>query len=422
MQKIYDYLIMRSGLYGCCMHKLIVLFACLVCFFFTSSARQIQHLPGKSIEAAMADIELMAGNKIPDNVKLVGLGDAAALAYEPVRFNTTLAAFLIRKKGFRNFLVMDDNWMVRPLHHYLSGTRSFDSTVIDSLVQHTIGNFQYKTTGFRTFLYWLKKYNLLHQDKMVSLRGIGASRAIPISYFMITYIYPLDKENGTYLSKKWGVPNYPDSLAVKDVEAWYKGIIKNKAFVNKNKALLAACAEDLAYYDATSRRARQTNVTQYMDLTVNIIGNQILQQVSQRSILYTSNDFIARSNTRLDYIPGRPVVSYTGMYLHQQLKEGYFACLTGFSDTARLLLVNRQAATIEDSIFVAPQQEKLLYQKKDRFFIPEDTLVLKQYLPAELPIFTNDAITIVPDTAIRPLDALFLFKYLSPGIKPVNPK
>lgn len=403
------------------MHKFIVLFACLFCFFFTSSARQIQQLPGKSIEAAMADIELMAGNKIPDNVKLVGLGDAAALAHEPVRFNTTLAAFLIRKKGFRNFLVMDDNWMVRPLHHYLTGTGSFDSTVIDSLVQHTITNFQYKTTGFRTFLYWLKKYNLLHLDKMVSLRGIGASRAIPISYFMITYIYPLDKENGTYLSTKWGVPNYPDSLAVKDVEAWYKGIIKNKAFVNKNKALLAACAEDLAYYDATSRRAKQTNVTQYMDLMVNIIGNQILQQVNQRSILYSSNDFIAKSNTRLDYIPGRPVISYTGMYLHQQLKDGYFACLTGFSDTARLLLVNQQAAKIEDSIFVAPQQEKLLYKKKDHFFIPEDTLVLKQYLPAELPTFTNDAITIVPDTTIRPLDALFLFKNLTPGIKPVTP-
>jgi len=403
------------------MHKLIVLFACFFCFSFTTSARQIQDLPGKSIEAAMADIELIAGNKIPDNVKLVGLGDAAALAHEPVRFNTTLAAFLIRKKGFRNFLIMDDNWMVRPLHSYLSGTRSFDSTVIDSLVLHTIGNFQYKTTGFRTFLYWLKKYNLLHQDKMVSLRGIGAARAIPVSYFMITYIYPLDKRNGTSLSTKWGVPNYPDSLAVKDVKAWYKGIIRNKAFVNKNKALLAACAEDLAYYDATSRRAKQTNVTQYMDLTVNIIGNQILQQVSQRSILYTSNDFIAKSNMRLDYIPGRPVVSYTGMYLHQQLKEGYFACLTGFSDTARLRLVNRQTATIEDSIFVAPQQEKMLYQKKDRFFIPEDSLVLKQYLPAELPAFTKDAITIFPDTTVRPLDALFLFRNLTPGIKPVTP-
>ena len=61
-----------------------------------------------------------------------------------------------------------------------------------------------------------------------------------------------------------------------------------------------------------------------------------------------------------------------------------------------------------------------MYQKKDRFFIPEDTLVLKQYLPAELPAFTNDAITIVPDPAIRPLDALFLFKNLTPGIKPVT--
>jgi hypothetical protein len=108
--------------------------------------------------------------------------------------------------------------------------------------------------------------------------------------------------------------------------------------------------------------------------------------------------------------------------LHHQLKDRYFACLTGFADTARLLILNKNTIQIEDSTCFAPQQDKLLYQKKDCFFIPQDELTLKQYIPTGLPTFTPNTVTIVPDAAIRPLDALFLFKNLTPGINRLTSK
>lgn len=376
-------------------------------FFLATTAQSIDNIAGKSIDAAIADIALVMKDKIPGAVKLIGVGDVASFARETAAFNTALAAFLITEKNVRHIVLFQTNWLLRPLSDYLIGNSRLDTVVIDSLLKVSLGSTIYSTHEFRLFITWLKKYNIINPRKAVSLSGSsGPGNLIPVSYFLSAYVFPIDKEFAAILSKKWAATGYADSLAFRDIEIWYREKQKDAGAFNKHKDLMARCWEDIEYNNNVSN---VHSIQQAMAMTSNDILIK-LKELKEPAIYFAGNEMIAKSKILLNNV----TVPSPGMLIQEKLKDGYYACITDFSDTATLNIFAHQINNFKLERVAGARQTKELSVKKDCFFMPADSIYLKSYIPEVIPPVAGITRTIVPDNSVvAPADALFVFRGLT---------
>ncbi|MBO9618914.1 MAG: hypothetical protein J7539_07755 [Niabella sp.] len=387
------------------------LFFFILLFPYVMKAQSIKAISEKSIDSAITDIGSLMEKEISNKVKVIGVGDISVFAKESVKFNTALIGYLIKKKNFRNVTLMIDDWILRPLNSYLTGEMPLNNRKIDSLMKISVGNSPHYTEEFKSFVIWLKKYNLSHKNNSAKFSGIGLEAMIPNAYFLSEYIFPLDKKSGIQLAKTWGANNYPDSIAFNDIEAWYNEKIKA---ATQHSNILASCYQDIEHNKkliegvsyGTGKGAQE-----YFNYSFNLIAEAIanMKGKGENVVFYTFNKYIAKS----DILPnGLTALPGPGKLLYNRLKNEYYACLTDFSDSATIYTFNRKYNKIEISTIMGSEPVKELFTNKDYFFNEHDK-ILEHYIPAAIELYNDQVITILPDTEISPMNALFLFRNLS---------
>ena len=380
----------------------------------TTHAQMVKKIAEEPIETGEKEIAKLFAGKISPTVKIVGIGDVAFLSHEPAKFNAALMAYLIEKQNFKRISIAIDDWVMRPLNAYLLNSKAAPSKQItDSLTKVVAVRTPYHTTEFQDFIVWLKEYNLGHRQQPVSFAGIGLENRIPASYFLSTYILPIDKTSGLALSQKWAAYNYPDSSMFHDVLDWCSKITTNSNESGQDASLLLLCNEDIQHNKDLNEMALlvQKNTPDNYIFLSNHYANDVIKKDGEKGIFYFLNQHIAKAN--ILFMNGDKKPS-TGLLLYNKLKDAYFACLTDFADTAVSTVVNIQQRKYEMDTAYGKLQAQNLLMKKDYFFATEDSSLLKGYLPNSLPLFKGQKNTISLDKNTLPQDALFLLKNLTP--------
>ncbi|RZJ99305.1 MAG: hypothetical protein EOO43_26935, partial [Flavobacterium sp.] len=221
---------------------------CLLFLFIycQASAQKIDEIASKEIDMGLPLFEQRAEFKNLPEVKLLGLGDIGTFVKESKKFNASFSAYLITKKDFRNIALHLDDWIVRPLNAYLTSPAIADSRLLDSLIKTTFSSdYQFKNEQFRSFLVWIKAYNVKHPVDMVNIFGVAPASTIPPSYFLATYIYEIDAVSGRKLSEKWTDTDSEDSIKFLDVKNWIAKL-KDTKMSKEHQRMILQCKDDLA--------------------------------------------------------------------------------------------------------------------------------------------------------------------------------
>lgn len=392
-------------------------FFIIAMLLFTSLLNAGTQQVGKTTDApltiAIREMAAVLANKIPGQVKVVGIGNVTAFAKESTDLSMAMVAFLISQKNFRQVMLLEEDWMLRPLNDYLTDKRAFDSTIVDSLVRISLASSASRTTPLSSFAIWLKKYNLVHPNAMVSLSGIVPDDFISPDYFLATYIFPVDRTNGLIFSKKWGANILDNESSLKDIDTWYQQISKNAILFNKHKKLLLRCAEDLAHNDIVRNSTPLAMKTKtILDFKMHAMANLILKKSDNRAIFYSNNEDIAESH----YVFNGDTLVSIGLLLHEQLKDKYYACLTDFADSSSLNQADNQAGEIKLITIPGSMQARELARKKSVFFMQEDSAAIKQYIPRTIFPVIGVEKEILRDHNIPAANALFIIKCVTPII------
>lgn len=377
----------------------------------SASAQHAEKAADTSLTMAIRDIATGFNNKLPAHTKVVGIGDVTPFAKQSTGLNMAIAAFLVSQKEFRHIVLFYEDWLLRPLNDYLTNKRPFDSTTVDSLVRISLANSSLRNTSFSSFATWLKKYNLDHPEAMVDLSGIVADDLIPPAYFLAAYIFPADSTNGLMLSKKWGADIYNDESAFKDIAVWYQQVSKHTALFNKHKALLMRCAEDIDHNDIIRNGSSlMMKPKMLVALKTRAMAGLIQKKSGKRTIIYANNEDIAKAGFVFN---GDTLVSL-GLLLHEQLKEQYYSCLTDFGAPADLNQIDPQTGQLTLTKIPGSEYARELSGKKPAFFMPEDSIAIKQYRPRTIFPVIGVEREIVADNNLPAADALFFIKQLTP--------
>jgi hypothetical protein len=378
--------------------------------FLSTSAQHVVKVTDMPLTMAIRDIATVLDKKIPEQVRVVGIGDVTSFAKESTDISMAIAAFLISRKKFRHIVLLEEDWLLRPLNDYLTNKRAFDSTVVDSLVRMSMANSASRNASFRSFAIWLKKYNLAHPEAPVDLSGLVPDNTIIPAYFLATYIFPVDSAHGWILSKKWGANIYDYESAFKDIAAWYQQISKNVILLNKHKALLLRCGEDIDHNDVISKSiSLEKDAVIAMSLKVRSMAKLMLKKSDKRTIIYGDNEYIAKSS----YVFGGDTFMPLGLLLHEQLKDKYYTCLTDFADSSNLNQVDHETGKLALTMIPGSIQARELSMKKSVFFMSEDSADIKHYQPRTIFSVIGVEREIVPDNNIPATDALFIIKRLT---------
>ena len=395
--------------------KNIYIVITLLLVFSRVNAQKIQEIASKNIDEAIPMFEKISDFKNTDEVKLIGLGDIGEFVKESKKLNTAFSAYLISKKKVRNIVLPTDDWLLRPLNTYLTTSVPADTARLDSLIKNIFsGNHKFQNPEFRSLISWIKKYNSDHPKDRVTVFGAAPDTTIPPSYFLSTYVFPIDKSYGKTLSEKWGDNATSDSIAYADIKIWIE-TLKNTKPSKLHQDLIIKCNEDLIHnkfvlkYESIDQKFQP----KALNAMCRYMANQILKKLTKKTIYYTLNADAAKADLEASYtLDNQPFFS-VGKYLSEDLKENYYVFVTDFADVARLPVASLLTQKFNVEVFTGSEQAKTLFKKNDYFDRKKDKDVLKGYKPILLPYlkerYTN---AIVGRDAIA-VDALFLFSHLS---------
>ncbi len=393
------------------MRKIFILLVLLfpVCMV---NGQLVEKIAGESVEEGIHNVERLLHQQIPDSVCLVGVGDVSSLSRQSVQFNTALMAYLISKRGFRQVFLVHEDWLMRPLNEYLRNDKRLDTDRIDSLMAVSLVHSVHRTNEFKSFLIWLKKYNLQHKEDPVDVLGVGSDDPIPVSYFLATYIVPLDKERGLSFARKWYTDNFTEDQTWADIKRWYDLMRRDRTFFNSNPDLLLQMKEDIDRNDRVKKALSPgLGLPESVNDRLRLIADWVLEKIGNKAILYSDNGHIARSGYVLSYtITG----TSPGLLLHNRLKGNYYASLTDFRDSAFLNALHPDVSAFKKSIIVQEEHVKKLFQNKELSYYPEDTSSMSAYIPKSMGVVIGDIRTSVPCPGIVPSDAIFFFRTLTP--------
>ena len=372
----------------------------------------IEKIAGESIEDGITNIERLLNKPISDSICLIGVGDVSALSRQSVKFNTALISYLISKKGFRQIFLIQGDWLLRPLREYLGNDKSLDTDIIDSLMAVSLVYTLYRTKEFKSFLVWLKEYNLQNRDRVVDLLGVGADDPIPISYFLSTYIVPFDKELGLNSSKKWHVSNYTEDQAWADIKLWYGAMLKDSTFLNNNSDLMLQMKEDIERNDQIKNGlSPELGLLESANDRLRLISSWVLGKMKGRAIFYSHNEYVAKSKFVLS---DTMTVNSPGLFLHNILERKYYASLTDFQDSAFLNLFNPEVGEFKKVIMTREEHIKRLFQNKEASHFPDDSSLMGAFTPKSIGGIAGQISTSVLCPGLVPADAIFFFQTLTP--------
>lgn len=390
----------------------VILMLLIIFCFIRTNAQQIEKIADKPLDVAVKQLGPIVGQQIPDQVKIFAIGNISPLAKESSSFNTVLASYLISQRRFRHIILFEEDWILRPLNDYLAGNMDFDSTVVDSLFRNSLVTTPWCTSEFRSFLFWLKKFNLSHRSEPVRLSGLLSEELIPPAYFLASYIFPLDRQYGLRLSKKWGVDVYNDSMAYSDITAWYQQIDKEPARFRRHQSLMLRCKADLEHNSSIRQnKLLESDIEALIVSKVQAIADYALKQSGERTILYASNEYIAKS----EIVLYGQKVSSPGLVIHRQVAEEYYTSLTDFTDSANLQLKDPETGGFKQTLIQGTAQAQTMTQQKRAFFVSQDGAKIQRYIPRTISSLIGEEKEIIPLPGTPATDALFILPRLTPA-------
>lgn len=395
--------------------KNICLFITLLVAFSSVSAQKIQELASKNIEEAIPMFEQISDFKNTDHVKLLGLGDVGEFVKESKKLNTAFSAYLITKKKFRNIVIQTDDWLLRPLNSYLTTSAPADTARIDSLIKNVFsGDHEFANPEFGSLMRWIKSYNLTHLEDMVNILGVTPHTQIPPSYFLATYVRPVDGSYMRKLSEKWSDNATPDSTAYSDIKIWLE-TFKDAKLSNFNQDLIFRCNEDLIHnkFVLKLESASQKFPVKAVNERSRYTADQILKKLSKKTIFYSLNLGVTKIDLQSNFVKDNLPSSSVGKFLSEDLKENYYVFITDFADTATLPVADLSAQKMNVEIFTGSTQAQTLFKKKDYFEHKKDKDVLKGYTPMVIPYVKGQYANALVKPETFAADAIFLFSHLS---------
>jgi hypothetical protein len=382
---------------------------------YSAQAQKIHEIVSKDINDAIPVFDRMLESKDFAKVKLLGLGDVAIFVKESKRLITSFSAYLIHKQKFRNVVLQVDDWRLRPLNSYLTNTVQTDTAVLDSLIKSIFSSdFQFRNREFRSFLRWLKQYNLTNPNEHVNIYGVAPNSDIPPAYFLAAYVFEIDKASAEKLSEKWSNEDTPDSLAYSDIEVWLQAIKKTKISSSVHEQILR-CEEDLLHnkyvlkYTSPDQKFSQSQLND----RARYIANQVLKKLGKQTILYAMTHQVIKRELESSVVMGGLPVSSTGKYLHEDLKSDYQSIVVDFADNARLIMIDISARQGNLENVAGTAQAKALHQKAEYIDRKKDTQLLKGYKPTMLWPYKGQVANIILGKDDYAVDALFLFSTLT---------
>jgi len=395
--------------------KKIFAFALSLTIFLNLQGQQISEIISSDIEEAIPKVDRLLSAKKLDQYKLIGLGDPAVFAKESKILNFRILAYLISRKNYRNVLLATDDWRVRPLNAYLSSPHPLNPTNLDSVFRSSISEYMFYNQEFLTFLTWLEKFNADNPDQMVRIFGVEQNTEIPPSYFLATYIFPIDAQYGRKLAQKWGDNDTSDSLAFLDIEAWFAEIVDSD-ISETYRDLIKQCKNDINHNRSFPNAPVNQKFTQkIIENSSKYVANQIIDKLDKKSVLVGGNAVVVKANIRSTIVAEDLPVSSVGNYLDKHLTDDYCAFVTDFVESAELYVIDIPNSQIVSQEFTGNDYTKRLYTQGDHFDSKRDRTLLIEYRPIILPLVKDRSSTVSAEEEDPVIDLLFLLPNLTPS-------
>lgn len=376
----------------------------------SANAQSIDKLASLPLDSAIDRLKPVMDGKVSQSVRIFGIGNVSHFAKESVLLNSALAAYLIRHENFRQFILTDNDWLLRPLADYLHGDAPYSESLTDSLFKFSLGNTQYCTAELRSFVRWLKQFNMAHPDDKVKIAGLLPEEPIPASYFLVAYILPIDKETAGRFATSWSDDIYNTGKPWEDIRQWFAGTQANVAVAEKFDDLLSQCGKDLMYNEVVHRRsALRPGSPESVSARMQINAEWILNIATKRTVLFASNEYTARSEAMLS---GHRAASYA-LHLHRKIGKAYFASLTDFSAPVVLGLIHPGNLSMKQVEIPPTRQSADMAAIQSIYSISDNKDKVSTYVPRTIfPIAGQDR-PFYPSPTLAPADMIFILPKLT---------
>jgi hypothetical protein len=353
------------------------------------------------------------------NAEIVGIGEVSHGALEPILLRTQLIKFLVEKMNFRQILIEMDDATIRPLNKYLTNNappekKRFDF-LFDSLFNFTEGGAILNNEKFKEQMAWVKDFNMLNPNDMVSMRGVDIS----VSFKIIKEIY-MDSASVKLMENEFDNRNIFSREGYKLIKDWFireKENLKIKfgeeGFKNVQMDV-SSYLSDVKYFinGAEKNRAMVT----YRD---SIMFKNVVALKTGKSILLAHNGHIGKS----DYVLNLFRAKTLGHFLAEAYDDKYYAILTDYINRAEVTLPKN--TRYKNKVFKNSKKTMSYnFKTKQEFFqllIFNDDPLLKN-LNRFLNIIGIDRGHDVLAGEKNIFDAIVLFKELTPLISDVSNK
>ncbi|SEW53473.1 TraB/GumN family protein [Chitinophaga arvensicola] len=360
-------------------------------------------------DTTYAFLDSTFGHRIPASIRVVGLGDVAYTAAEPVDFSKHMIQYLVEKKGFRTILLPRNNWGMRRLNHYLTSNAASNADIEVMLVKEVTKNTIHNTREFAALLGWIKVYNLRHVNDPVILKGMNFFPPPTIIYLMSRYIMPHDSLRGIEMMKGWSTKLRNDTFALAQVQQW----AADKAAIHARQPWYQELTDDLENIGNCKKWMLNENMYNGQVFFDSCMARQAVAATAdeKKTIIWGDNEMISRIKLHKQQ-EGKNF----GLLL-TDMQTPFYSILTDFSGKANIHLISENKfgpAERSAGKASAAYLLKLKYPDNGGILFPDDfTRLQVPPLFNIIDIYGQD-VTYSTSDPIKPFDALVLFTSLTP--------
>lgn len=346
------------------------------------------------------------------SAELVGLGEVSHGSSEIFTVKAQLVKFLVEKMNFRQILFELDDPSLRPLNEYLKDRSSTDKKQLDSIFDRGFnfaeGGAILNNQKFKELILWLKDFNILHPDDVVSLRGIDIF--VPFKIFRHHY---MDSASVQLMRKEYGIRDLSLKETDKLIQDWYsreKQALKAK-FGDEDFKIIEMDVRNyrsqLKYYE--NGDASNSSMVQFRD---SIMYENVVALKATKSIVWGHNLHIRTT----DFIMNKFHAKMLGCFLKQAYDKKYFTILTDFVDRAKITTISKTGGYRTKVFNINDKTLSSNFAKNPKFFqllLFDDNPMIKDMNRSlnNIGLFGDYFLLGGEKTSF---DALIIFKELSP--------
>lgn len=391
----------------------------LLCFYHSYGQKNNQIFS----KTGQVTIDKTVFDKIPNDVKIIGLGEFTHGGREVVLYKTELCKYLIENQSVKQIIFEYSDINLRPINNYLlDDNQKFSDEKIKSLVNAQLKNSIFFTEEYIDFFIWLKHHNLKSKQK-VKFRGFDTIVPVPIPYLTNNYLTKIDTNFVNKNIERWALP-HNDSLTISNIYDWFE---KNK---DKIKSKLKEedfqlCSMDIrnakAYITQRHLKKRHQDYETYRD---SLMAVNVCELADSKSVVWAHNAHILPIT---DYYKKEDKKTYhqiltkrLGSFLREKYGNQYFTIATTYSKEATIAVLKEETPIsvfpFENKSFKCPNYAfpfflRGRYKFKEGVLLSDNELLQKKrpLMLSDLDLFGEEIMLIVDD-----LDILVILENVNP--------